>query len=417
MNIIILNPFNKFPDSERWDFELINYDDFIDHTVHHVTYIADDRGLSGVPSNVHPHQLIKIENFGQNNELKHIIENEITRLGKVDRLISFSENHMDLLAELREAHDIPGPDIAETLRARDKVVMKQYVGDAGLRIPYFMHLHPQITREEVTDFVAKTGYPLIFKPTNGASSIGVQKLTNDAELTAALALVDSENWELEEFVEGKVLHIDGIVDAAGKVQFCIPSVYINTLFDYLRGTPTGSYIIEPNDPLYQQANAFTEACITALHLSACPFHLELIVTPENELVFLETAARVAGADIPYMIADCTGVNLFAAWTAMIMGEQPNLTQVEHKSGGWLLFGLPPELPVKVAKATPFKGKVDTLYNELVPEIGSIVTKPRGYCALQAGRFLFADNEFENVQNAMEYVLQHFEFNAEELNAS
>jgi hypothetical protein len=413
MNIIILNPYNKFPLTNCWDFELINYEVFIDHTIHNVIYIADERGLSGITADSGQYQLRQIDDFSDSSNLRQVIEEEVQKLAQVDRIIAFSEGHMDMLAELREKYNIPGPGIAETRRARDKIIMKQHVQAANLRVPQFIHTPLGTNLDDISDFVDKVGFPLIFKPTNGASSIGVQKLLNESELVHALTTLDSGNWELEEFIEGKVLHIDGLVNANGDVVFSVPSAYVNTLFDYLHGSPTGSYILERDDPMYDQANVFTSECLKALNFSACPFHLELIVTSKNELVFLETAARVAGADIPYMIADCTGINLFSGWVAMIMGNAPDLSQIEHKAGAWLLFGLPPKLPVEVTKSTGFKGKVDTLYKEQVPEIGSIVTKPRGYCALQAGRFMFAHNDFEKVHADLQHVLKHFEFSAKE----
>ena len=186
MNIIILNPFNKFPGSERWDFELINYEAFIDHSLHRVTYIADQRGLSGITADPESYHLIKISNFNEEEQLAQILEDEIQRLGKVDRIIAFSENHMDLVAQLREKHEIPGPGIAETERARDKVVMKQCLDQANLRVPYYLHLEPNMSQEKIAKFVAKVGFPLIFKPTNGASSVGVQKIEDEAQLQSAL---------------------------------------------------------------------------------------------------------------------------------------------------------------------------------------------------------------------------------------
>lgn len=407
-NVIIINPYNKFPDSERWDFELIEYENFIDHSVYDVTYVVDKRGESGLPKTVDRYARIVVDDLSDNQALAATLESLIDQLGSVYRLISFSEGHMDLLAQLRERHGIVGPNMSETQKARDKLVMKQVISGAGLRAPYFMAVNSD-TIEDVDAFVQQHGFPIILKPTDGASSVGVQKLNTDKELKQALLSLEAGNWELEEYVAGQVLHVDGLIDLQGEVCLSLPSVYINTLFDYLRGVPTGSYLLPPHTSRYEKIQNFTHQCLKALNFKGCPFHLEIIEKPDGELVFLENAARVAGADIPYMVADCTGVNLFEQWVAMIFGKQPILPSYQFSYGAWLLFGLPEQLPCTVKEVSSFKGRMPTLYKELIPQVGSQVEKGRGYCSLQAGRFMFRGALLEDVQRDVQFVLDNFDF--------
>jgi biotin carboxylase len=406
-NVIVINPYNRFPNSPRWDFELIEYDKFIDHNKFDVTYIVDERGESGLPQEASRYKKVSVDNLSDLQALQSTLEGVIAQLGEVYRVISFSEGHMDMLAQLREHHNIPGPKVAETQRARDKLVMKEVITGAGLRAPYFIAINHS-SRDEIDAFVNTVGFPIILKPTDGASSVGVQKLDSLVCLEQALNELEQGNWELEEYVAGEVLHIDGLIDLHGKVCVSIPSVYINTLFEYLSGVPTGSYLLPPHTSRYENIKNFSEQCLTALDFKGCPFHLELIEKADGELVFLENAARVAGADIPYMIADCMGINLFEQWVAMIFDKQPELPTEEFNYGAWLLFGLPPQLPCTVKDVSSFIDSVPTLYKELIPPVGSQVDKGRGYCSLQAGRFMFKGEQLEDVQRDVQLVLDNFD---------
>ncbi len=414
MNIVIINPFRRYPGTERWDFELIRYEDFIDHDEHAVSYIVNEDGRDGVLAPERLYALFELVDLGDETALAEILTSVQCARGPIDRLIAFSERHLDVAARLRQRFDIPGPDVAATRRARDKVVMKQHVAEAGLRVPAFLHLQPGIAAAEVDGFIARTGFPLILKPTDGAASAGVSKVPDRVALDALLLGLEGENWELEEYIDGDVLHLDGIVDADGAVAFCMTSLYVNTCLDFLGGRPLGSITLDPASQACIAAEAFAAECLRALDFRACPFHLELFQSASGSLIFLEVAARVAGADVPYMVEACSGVNLFEHWVALILQGRTSIRQTDRRAGAWLLFGTGTGEPQRVRHATGFMPTLPSLYRELVPSPGVVLQQKQNYCALQPGRFLFAAASREIVLADVRHVLAHFRFEADSL---
>lgn len=411
MNIVIINNLPRFPGTSRWDFDLVRYDDFIDHRAHRVSYIVNQRGRSGIPACANSHALYQIDRLDDPAPYRPVLA-EIGRHGPIDRLIVFSESLQDLAAQLREEFDIQGKRPAENMLGRDKLVMKQRVAAAGLRTPRYTGVTAEQVDRAIT-FAGVTGYPLILKPINGQSSQGVSKIVGEAELRVAVAsLPAGEQWDLEEFIPGTLLHIDGLVDPAGKVSLVVPSRYVNTCLDFACGAALGAIMLEPGTQLHDTVCSFSVKCVEAIGLKACPFHLELFRMADDELVFLEVGARVGGADVPSMIHQATGINLFGEWVNMSLAQPATLSAITRSIGAWLMFPRPQGLPLRVRSVTRFAGTLPSLYRELVPQEGQLIEHEDGYCSMQSGRFLFADASAGQVVMDVEHVLNAFSITTE-----
>lgn len=87
----------------------------------------------------------------------------------------------------------------------DKDVMKRLLRDAGLPIGKFVTVHASDTVPTFKKAVATLGLPLFIKPANLGSSVGVAKVHNAKEYTAAVA--DAFRYDrkilLEEYIEGR----------------------------------------------------------------------------------------------------------------------------------------------------------------------------------------------------------------------
>ena len=407
MNVVVINNLPRFPGTPRWDFDLVRYEDFIDHRAHRVTYIANRRGRSGITAPAGSYTLHEFDRLDDAAAYLPVLADIVREHGGIDRLIVFSESLQDLAATLREAFDIPGKWTAENRLGRDKLVMKHKVSAAGLRTPRYT----SVTDTEVdhaASFAAGTGYPVILKPIDGQSSHGVRKIDNEAQLRVAVAALPSDTrFDLEEYIGGTLLHIDGLVDPRGKVTLVVPSRYVNTCLDFTFGAPLGAVMLEPGTALHDRVCRFSTQCIEAIGLKACPFHLELFQTPGDELVFLEVGARVGGADVPSVIHQATGINLFGEWINMSLTQPAMLSAPTTSIGAWLMFPRPEGLPLRVQSVTRFKGRLKSLYRQLVPDEGQLLEHEDGYCSMQSGRFLFAADSADQVVKDVEHVMNEF----------
>ena len=86
--------------------------------------------------------------------------------GSIHRLMGILENAQEVLAIARAELGLPGMDLATAERFRDKGVMKQALRDAGLPCARYARLH---SAADARKFVAEVGYPVVLKPTPGAT--------------------------------------------------------------------------------------------------------------------------------------------------------------------------------------------------------------------------------------------------------
>ena len=380
--IAILNRWPQYPDSERWDNSLAKYDDLIPHDRYRVVYVCDPVGRRGVPSNAHDVHLVP--DFNDVDAVVGAVRQVIQRHGPVDLLIAFSEYLLDAAAVVRERWGIPGPRPRDVDRVRDKTVMKERLQSAGVRVPRW---HACQNIEQVLARAPTLGFPLILKPIRGASSKGVRRIESLQELESICRRDFPARHEIEEFVEGDLLHADGVVDRNGTCVFLVISRYISSCLEFEAGIALGS-IIQTDPVVLAEGRQFALRVLAALELRASAFHLEFFDTGP-ELVFLEIGARVPGADVSYVIHDVYGVNLFRLWIDVLFGRALSpVHQASGTSGGWLMIPRPKPLPQTVVHATSLMGRIPFLYRELVPKPGQILEDAPGYASWQGGRFLF-----------------------------
>ncbi|WP_263144161.1 ATP-grasp domain-containing protein [Pseudomonas sp. RIT-PI-AD] len=411
MHIVIVNRWPRFHDGRRWDNELTRYEDFIDHDRHRVSYVVDGPGADGVlaaPDRI-AHR-VQVDDVNRFESLRDAVAEIVERVGPVDRLVALSEFTLEIAARVREALDIPGHGPAEVAVYRDKARMKEVLQEHGIPVPRFARC---TSAEQGLRFAEEVGYPLIVKPVDGAASIGVVKVEDAEALARLLGEVDLARYEIEAFIEGQVYHIDGFTDAEGEVPFQVVSRYLNSCLDFARAEPLGSVMLQAS-PLRERIEAFSERCLRALALCNTAFHLEIFLRPDGSPVFLEIGARVGGSEVPHLLNKVFGVNLYEHWLRRLAGENPPLPQRQgDPSGGWLVIPKPARLPCRVLEAQSLRGRLPTLWRELLPLPGEVLEAGGSYDALHSGRFIFVGDEAD-VERDIRHAMHSFHFRAEPL---
>ncbi|KAB0686476.1 ATP-grasp domain-containing protein [Burkholderia territorii] len=410
MHIVIVNRWPRFHDARRWDNELTQYETFFDHQRDTISYVVDAPGAAGVlaPRDAIAHQ-IEIGDVNDYAQLLDAVAAIAHRVGPVDRLIALSEFTLEVAARVRAELGIPGHTPDDVARYRDKVRMKEVLAEAGIAVPRFARC---TGTQSTLAFADAIGYPLILKPVDGAASIGVVRIDDRTSLAAKLADVQTfSRYEIEEFIAGDIYHVDGFVDAQGSVPFQAVSRYINSCLDFAESQPLGSVLVQ-HSALRERIERFSAACIAALDLTLTPFHLELFVRPDGELVFLEVGARVGGSEVPHLINKVFGVNLYEHWLRGL-GGTPIEAPVKRgdPSGGWLVIPKPRALPCRVLHASPMRSRVSSIWRELIPAAGDVLEPGGSYDALHSGRFIFTGRAEADIEADIRAVIDTFEFDA------
>ncbi|WP_405590322.1 acetyl-CoA carboxylase biotin carboxylase subunit family protein [Streptomyces sp. NBC_01092] len=391
MHIVVVNRWPRFPDGQRWDFSLGRFEELIDHERHRVSYVVDPTGATGVladPARIAA--LVEIDDVNDFEALCSAVRKVTDQVGPVDRLIAVSEFTLGIAAEVREALGIPGPRTEDVAVYRNKLRMKELVAEAGIRVPRFASCD---TAESAVTFARTTGFPLILKPVSGAASMGVHRVDDEETLITLLDQIDTGDYELEEFIDGTIHHVDGFAGEDAQIPFMAVSRYINDCLAFeAGGQPLGSVVVQAS-PLRSRIEEFARRCIAGLGMTSMPFHLELFVTPDEDLVFLEIAGRIGGAEVPYLTEKLFGVNLFQVWLDALCEEKVALPPMSgDPSGGWLIIPKPDGLPARVVTSTPMREEFATIWRELVPSPGEVLQPGGSYDAVHSGRFILTGDE-------------------------
>lgn len=368
-NIVIIN---------RWNDEFANYSDYINHDVNRVIYICNESSFQYLRSNASLE--IYSANLNDKAQMTYLINNIINSVGTIYKIIALSEFDLDMAAYLRTEFRVEGLKISQVELFRDKMVMKKAIKKSGMVTPKCNDL---IDFHEIDKYL----FPVILKPKKGAASVGVIKCVNKEDFKCKINLLEHELYEFEEFVKGKIYHIDGIVHDS-EIIFFVASEYINTCLDFNNGIPLGSFILNDTD-VNHEFYSYSKTVLEALSLKNGAFHLEVIRNQANELVFLEIGARVGGGEIPFLIKDLYGINMFQAWLDSELGQDIHYLRTvdKNKVGGFLMIPEMRPFPSKVINRVSLIEKIKHLYWEKIPEIGTVFDGEGGYENI-GGRFRY-----------------------------
>ena len=317
-------------------YRKIDYHRGIDHERHDVTYIGHPHRMADLPAGLRCRRLV----LGEGEPLVDGIRARTSRADGYEKVLSLSEFAMFEAWHVREHLGLSGADLPQVERVRDKVSMKAALEGSDIRHPRFVAAPPPCGP------LPWTGRTVI-KPRQGASSEGVTEYATAREaLTAYRRLDNPRDFQLEEYIEGDILHADGLVED-GRLVHLVVSRYITKPMDFVTGAPLGSYQLPHDDAHF----AFAARVVEVLGITEGCLHLEMFETPEGELVFLEVANRVGGAGVITAHERHTGVHLPTHEIAIRLGlPRPEPAKATGRHHAWLVFPghhLPPGSTVDV----------------------------------------------------------------------
>lgn len=243
----------------------------------------------------------------------------LARDRKIDRIIPLDDYDVETAASLREHLRLPGIGESRVRYFRDKLAMRMQAQQAGIRVPPFT---ATFNYDALRAFMNRVPPPWVLKPRSEAGAMGIKKIHNHEELWYWLSELGDEQsfFLLEDYLPGEVLHVDGIV-SEGEVVFAVPSKYSKPPMDVAHG---GGVFITRTLPREDTDAAailnLNERLQKALGMKRGATHTEFIKGEDGEFYFLETAARVGGANIHVMVEAASGINLWAEWARLEVAD-------------------------------------------------------------------------------------------------
>jgi biotin carboxylase len=257
------------------------------------------------------------------------ITNTVTYLArsrKFARLLSLDEFDMETAAHLREHMRIPGMDRTTTTHFRDKLTMRAEAQRAGALVPEFTGI---LNYDDLRAYMAAVPAPWVLKPRAEASAIGIRKIHEPEQLWRTLdQLGDRQSYFLlERFVPGDIFHVDAVTSER-EVIFTAVSRYGKPPMKVMHeGGVFTTRVIDRGSPDAKVLSGINSELIPAMGIVRGVTHAEYIRGEDGRYYFLEVAARVGGAFIADVIAQATGIDLWAEWARI---EVSNMRGIPYK---------------------------------------------------------------------------------------
>ena len=254
----------------------------------------------------------------------------LARTQNIDRIVPLDEYDQETAALLREHLRNPGMGDTTARYFRDKLAMRVKARTEGILVPEFVHV---LNYDRLREFMSRVAAPWVLKPRSEAASMGIKKIAASEELWPLLdALGDRQSfYVLEQYLPGDIYHVDSMVFER-KVKFAVHHKYGHPPMDVsLGGIFTTRKIPRDSDEALA-LDSINREVIRTLGLVRGVTHTEFIKSrADGRLYFLETAARVGGANIAETIEAATGLNLWAEWAKIEMaGEDGSYELPPHR---------------------------------------------------------------------------------------
>ncbi|MGW2031026.1 ATP-grasp domain-containing protein [Streptomyces sp. NPDC001811] len=315
--------------------------------------------------------------FGQMVEMTGEFSGE---LGAPAAVVGLTEESVLPAARLREHLGLPGMRSTTARLLRDKVRMKEAVREAGVTTPRFWPVGPDTGMDEVERIAGRLRGAVVLKPRTQAAAMGVHVFPDPAAFVAHVRTHGLRpGHQVEEFVEGRLCHVDGLV-REGRLLFLSMASYLAAPYEVVtrEGRPLGSVTVDDPD-LLSEAERMSRTVLRAVGLDDGVFHLEVFAAPSGELTFLEVAGRVGGSGIGEHIRQVYGIDLAEEALRVCLGERHRYTgpRTILESGvgasGWLHVLVPATgRSRKVVRLDGVAELPGSVVRHTVPRVGDIV---------------------------------------------
>lgn len=306
----------------------------------HVILLTLESKLQSPWAREHIDEVFALPSFSDLPAVIHAVA-FLMRTRAIDRLVALDDFDVELGAALREHFRIAGMGQTTVRYFRDKLAMRQHAKAGGIRIPDYT---PIFNHAVVRKFLEAVPAPWLLKPRMEASSIGIHKLHQADEVWRKIdELGDRQSFHLLERMVpgGELYHVDSLV-ADKRVVFAEVSKYHRPLLEVYQGGGIYATRTVPRDlPEVAQLREINSRLLMYFGMQRGCSHSEFLRSSvDGEFYFIETSARVGGANIAEMIEGARGLNLWEEWAKIeIDSDRPYVLPVLRDEHGGVTISL------------------------------------------------------------------------------
>lgn len=326
-------------------------------------------------------------------------------------VVNYAEAYVCLAAKLTERYKLEGNSPETALLTRDKYAMRNILEKHAISIPKFQKVS---SFKEYQNAVASIGFPCISKPTDGAASNGVLKLTEATILEEAYTYASSgnslQNSEIlvESYISGQEVSVEGVV-VAGKLSILgitakktEPEPFFNELMHIHPA-------LLPLD-VEKQLHRITEQTITALGIVSGGIHLEAKIATEGIFV-IECASRPGGDNIPKLIQLASGYDMHECMLRSALHLAISLSKIQPKQTAGIIFVQTDQVGV-LSNISFTQQCPKTVKKQLLHQIGDKIgaidihsSSRLGYIITQGDSYTEVHNTLSEAEQTLSYTIE------------
>jgi len=200
--------------------------------------------------------------------------------------------------------------------------MKEKFIEAGLRVAKGKKI---ANLKEALEFCNEVGYPIVAKPDMGVGAQATYKLENQEDIK----MVDFKyGYFFEEFIQGKIVTFDGLVDIKGNLVFYTSHEYSTGIMEIANENLHIYYYSVREIPA--DLEEVGRKAIKAFNVRERFFHFEFFrTTKDNSLVCLEVNIRPPGGFTLDMFNYANDIDLYEIWSELITSDGELETPIKY----------------------------------------------------------------------------------------
>lgn len=244
--------------------------------------------------------------FETNGNVEQFIY-ELNKIDPVKTVLAFEEGSVIRAACIRENLGINGQTLEGALLFRDKYLMRKKLSREGLKMPAFRKVNHFM---DIISFCEQFGYPVILKPRKQWASKGVIKIENRDSLSNILFSNSFDDYVVEEYVNGKLYHVDGFFNGHS-IEFCCCSMYVKNCLEALEEDfGLGSVMIDIDSKEDKILKQYTEDVLKIFGVDYNTiFHAEVFIDNLGKPILCEIGSRLVGGEYTKNINASFSINL------------------------------------------------------------------------------------------------------------
>ena len=283
----------------------------------------------------------KVCNLENYDEVYRAVAFYAYKYGKIDMLESNNEYWLRQDAKLRTDFNIEGDKLIDVIHYTSKSTMKEYYTKANVPVARY-HFVESIEKD--LEFINEVGYPVVVKPDVGVGAEATYKITCKEDLEEFYQKGFKAKYIMEEFIDGDITSLDGIVDSNSNIVFCDNEVFPPSIMDIVNEGLECSYYVNKEVP--EDIKAIGQRVLKAFNIRKRYFHLEFFrlkhdkhgLGKAGDIVALEVNMRPPGGFTPDIINFGQSLDTYQIWADIICYDEIRNVNVNYPKYYCVYFG-------------------------------------------------------------------------------